>query len=233
MKKLLIVLSTLILLTSGVMAAGSQSVDPVLNVADGSYAINGEGAEGMELKGLNKVQELAKAAEGDDLAKVNDAIKAQNNSGAAKIVDKVQELLKSELGKDWLVIGKGFYDMGVYDKASGEEVHNGLTFKVKLQQITDRTEEVGLIHYSLNRGMEYVKANSFSAKDATAEFTLKDSSPVMFIIRYKDGQTAAYNPSKTGVDGSPANTFVRMGALSSIALAAGIATVVALKKKNS
>jgi type 1 fimbria pilin len=111
MKKLFILLATLVLLTTGVMAAGSQSVDPVLNLSEGAYTINGEEVAEKELKQLKATDKASSIADGDKEDEVNAIIREQN--GKSTVIQKLKDLLKNVDLENYYVAGKGFYNLAV------------------------------------------------------------------------------------------------------------------------
>ena len=136
-----------------------------------------------------------------------------------------------DLSGNYLVAGKGFYNIKVVN-ANNEDTHNGVTFEAKIPQITNNTSDVGAVHYSSARGFEYIKANKFSTADSTAQFTLKDTSPIMYLVFYKTAaQGSQYTPAKTGIEGAPVanNTMKLVGSGLAVCV---LAAVAATKKKK-
>lgn len=215
MKKILFVIA-LLLLFNVVSATGSPTTEPKINIEEGTYKIKGDSDE-KELRFKN-VEPVVLVKDGDSAEEVNALINNTNKTLPTEL-----RTLKG-LPDNYSLVGGKFYEVDVVLKSTGQETHDGATFVAYLPCITNKTKEVGLIHYSHTKGFEYVKANSFNVSNQTAEFTLSDTSPIAFIV--------ANGQSNVGGVVNTATTLPRIPILIGFGvLVAGIAIVLYTKKK--
>lgn len=189
-KTIFIVFSILLLVTCFTTALNSQIAAPVIDeintvVPDNTKAV------------LKEVETVTNVKLGDDAENVNKVINNQNNiqaNAATKPTNELKTALENngqKLPDNAYIVGRGFMEINVVDLATGEDTGRGLTFSVHINEISNTTEDVGLIHYSSQKGFEYVKANSFNTSTKMANFTLKDTSPIAFTVSYKTGDSSS------------------------------------------
>lgn len=214
MKKLLVLLLILISFTT-VYAAGSPSTRPSIN--QDTVEISG-GNDGRTIR-LDQLNNLDRVHDGDTVEDIWALLKKQ--VPGQELTKDLKDRLNANVSGAVLV-GEGFYDLTI--KEGNEEKELGVTLEFEIPEITNRTSQVYMVHYSYSRGFEVITADSFNTAKGTARFTLKDVSPVGFIVKYNQ----AYTPAKTGVDGMASNNGLAKYAL----LAAGVATVAVVVAKS-
>ena len=95
-----------------------------------------------------------------------------------------------------------FYELQVYlkDDASKTPTHEGLQFCVELPEyITEDVdpEKCGVVHYVQDEGIyEFVQADEVNIEDKTMTFTLRSTSPISYVIKYKDTEPATPTKAK-------------------------------------
>lgn len=194
MKKISILVFSLLLFSGCfVLASDSITTKPVI---DDKSTVAPEGTVVV----LENIKTVTEVKEGDDVQNINRIISDQNNTQSGLMVKPTKDLEKilsenSQKLPDNAYIIEGFFDINVKDLATGEPTGQGVTFAVYLNEISSTTEEIGAIHYSKTKGFEYIKAGSFDKSSKIAVFTLEDTSPVAFVISYKNKTTGDNTPS--------------------------------------
>lgn len=210
MKKFLIICLALMSILF-VSANNSQANFPTL---DDKNTVLPEGTTAT----INEVKTVVNVKAGDDATVINNLITNQNSkqtNAGAKPTDELKEALKNNgytLPSNAIIASDGFFELEVVDTSTGSVTGSGLKFTVNIKEIADNTDEVGIVHYSSTKGFEYVKATTFNKTTKNATFELEDTSPVAFVISYKQNASTGGGISNSGSSATKkpiVNTAVR------------------------
>ena len=225
-KKLVMAVLCLGLLTCNVYAEGSPTIEPKGNDDPSSYTIYGEDAD-RKILIFREVQPV------ENQPAVNALIEKQNANYKEGVLEELVDILKTN-GYDWdedyVIAGKGFSEVDVVWTSDYTETHDGAKYEVSIPQMTNLTDKVVLVHYSLKSGFQLIEADKFDKAKGTAVFTLHDTSPVMYLLKYNTASAdQPYVPAKTGVDARP---IVDLKAVALLVCSLAAITAFVIKEKN-